>query len=328
MFEWEQSNENLLRYTVAPDEALDRYTIEALRRSPIPGIAPVGLPDEADGTQILLPTASLVPLSVRLRESDGPSVALAVLEQAVERLRAIRSYLIPSSELLLQLRFSFYDPEHARLVLFVLPTSGAAAYREELPSYLRSIAAAAITDTPGTDPAARETLLTVLELLNRDPFSLPDLLRVLREPGTKPSATEKEEPRTEPETPPRSGWRERIRRFLEDTDREEMPDETEEYVEGTMCFEWRATGRRVPLGRSAVIGSDPERAQIVLSQNSFAEPEHCRVFWEAGGYRIEDLHSKSGTWVRGRKVRPWTAAVLSPGDTVRIGEEELVFRKS
>jgi pSer/pThr/pTyr-binding forkhead associated (FHA) protein len=50
---------------------------------------------------------------------------------------------------------------------------------------------------------------------------------------------------------------------------------------------------------------------------------HCWITHEMGLVLIEDLASVNGTFVNGEKVTK--RVVLKPGDTIRLGETEILF---
>ncbi len=52
-------------------------------------------------------------------------------------------------------------------------------------------------------------------------------------------------------------------------------------------------------------------------------PVHARIWFEKGEYRIRDLGSASGTKINGRAV---PEAVLEDGDTIDIGDTQLLFK--
>ncbi|MEA2342149.1 MAG: hypothetical protein QOF63_318 [Thermoanaerobaculia bacterium] len=74
------------------------------------------------------------------------------------------------------------------------------------------------------------------------------------------------------------------------------------------------TDRETILGRrTALLASDPAISR-----------DHARVIIEAGRAVIEDLGSKNGTFVGGRRID--APSGLVEGDVIRIGSVDLVFR--
>ncbi len=59
------------------------------------------------------------------------------------------------------------------------------------------------------------------------------------------------------------------------------------------------------------------------SQEGRMAPVHARIWFEKGEYRIRDLGSASGTKINGRAV---PEAVLEDGDTIDIGDTQLLFK--
>lgn len=81
-------------------------------------------------------------------------------------------------------------------------------------------------------------------------------------------------------------------------------------------------GREVPLSEGEnLIGRDPE-APIRLA-SPLASRRHARILVASGRALLQDLGSKNGTRLEGRRVAG--ESPLSPGDHIAIGEEVLVF---
>lgn len=89
------------------------------------------------------------------------------------------------------------------------------------------------------------------------------------------------------------------------------------------AFIVRWAGGRVRLGEGEhILGRDPD-AEILLDSPGVSR-RHARLTISAGRARIEDLGSKNGTFVDGRRVdRP---RVLADGDTIGVGSVKLTFR--
>lgn len=75
------------------------------------------------------------------------------------------------------------------------------------------------------------------------------------------------------------------------------------------------------LPRRAVIGRDPTACQLALLHGDVSRA-HALFELGAGGWRLTDLGSRTGTWLDRRRV---TAAALPPIARVRIGTMELFF---
>lgn len=65
----------------------------------------------------------------------------------------------------------------------------------------------------------------------------------------------------------------------------------------------------------AVIGRDSELSQVVLIDGQVSRA-HCVVSREGGGFQVEDLGSRNGTFVNEKKI---AKTPLKHGDTLRIG---------
>jgi len=75
--------------------------------------------------------------------------------------------------------------------------------------------------------------------------------------------------------------------------------------------------------QKAVIGSDPEQCEIVISADSVSSKHAVLLRSEGGAVRLADLGSESGTWVNFAPVSS-KGTILNHGDIVQIGK--LSFR--
>lgn len=81
--------------------------------------------------------------------------------------------------------------------------------------------------------------------------------------------------------------------------------------------------REVSLDASEnVIGRDS--AAVVWIDDASVSRRHARIVLDGDGATIEDLGSKNGTFVRGRKIEK--PARLADRDVIKIGPARLVFR--
>ena len=71
-----------------------------------------------------------------------------------------------------------------------------------------------------------------------------------------------------------------------------------------------------------VLGRDPAVA-VWIDMNSVSR-RHARISVNDSGAKVEDLGSKNGTYLRGKKIR--TATRLGDKDVIRIGPATIVFR--
>lgn len=82
------------------------------------------------------------------------------------------------------------------------------------------------------------------------------------------------------------------------------------------------TGRDLTLGAETVVGRSPDVELPV--DDVGASRRHCRVRMEGAFWVLEDLASRNGTFVNGRRIDQ--VVPLREGDMIRIGTVELVFR--
>jgi DNA-binding winged helix-turn-helix (wHTH) protein len=81
--------------------------------------------------------------------------------------------------------------------------------------------------------------------------------------------------------------------------------------------------RELPLVEGEnVIGRDPESALWI--DDSSVSRQHARIVVVGSEVTLEDLRSKNGTFLNGKKIGQGTS--LSDGDEIRIGPQKMLFR--
>ncbi len=81
--------------------------------------------------------------------------------------------------------------------------------------------------------------------------------------------------------------------------------------------------RNIPLAKDLVVIGRGQDCDLVLEDNNLSR-RHCQIRKWAGHFRLEDLQSKNGTYVNGKRV---DVVDLNPGDLITIGDQMLVFKK-
>ena len=101
------------------------------------------------------------------------------------------------------------------------------------------------------------------------------------------------------------------------------PDVIEESPTGETSYWLQAELRQIGLRAAEnVVGRDPHM-QVFLDDPTVSR-KHARILIDAGRITVEDLQSKNGTFVNGRRLDD--PAQLSDGDTVRFGSVDVTFR--
>lgn len=75
-----------------------------------------------------------------------------------------------------------------------------------------------------------------------------------------------------------------------------------------------------PDAPPVTIGRDPDR-EVPVDDHQCSRL-HCKVWFDGTDWRVEDCHSRNGTFVNSRRIE---SATLRPGDAIHIGERLLVF---
>ncbi len=74
----------------------------------------------------------------------------------------------------------------------------------------------------------------------------------------------------------------------------------------------------------AVIGRDSEFSQIVVPDSQISRA-HAKLADAEGGFSIEDLASRNGTWLNGQRI---SKGVFKPGDVLRIGTSQIMLEEA
>jgi pSer/pThr/pTyr-binding forkhead associated (FHA) protein len=82
-----------------------------------------------------------------------------------------------------------------------------------------------------------------------------------------------------------------------------------------------AAGQRFELDSEVVLGR--EGVSATIAEDSELSRRHAAVRPAAGGFEIEDLGSRNGTFVNGQKIEGATR--LSGGDAIKIGQTVLAL---
>jgi len=90
------------------------------------------------------------------------------------------------------------------------------------------------------------------------------------------------------------------------------------------------------VGVSGVLNGDeivlPKQGEVVLGRADTASVRvphpkvsrnHCKISFDGGFYVVEDLKSKNGTWLNGKRVG---RSIMFHGDTLSLGEQEFLFQ--
>src|SRR5215472_7727482 len=82
-----------------------------------------------------------------------------------------------------------------------------------------------------------------------------------------------------------------------------------------------STGMELPVGPDPVFVGQENSNTLCLADPAIS-PRHCSIGRHDGGFELVDLGSHNGTFVNGIPV---ARKLLSDGDTIRIGDSELLF---
>lgn len=80
----------------------------------------------------------------------------------------------------------------------------------------------------------------------------------------------------------------------------------------------KQTGMRLPIGEEMILGRETGLAANGISR------KHCAIKPFHGHFYIVDLHSRYGTLVNGKPIKPNNWHLLSSGDRISIGPIEYI----
>ena len=72
------------------------------------------------------------------------------------------------------------------------------------------------------------------------------------------------------------------------------------------------------------IGRDAE-CEIALTNDASVSRNHAKISVDSGRHYLADALSANGTFFNGKRLTADVRAVLSPGDTIRVGDTVLLY---
>ena len=81
--------------------------------------------------------------------------------------------------------------------------------------------------------------------------------------------------------------------------------------------------KEVPVGQKGVVTIGRLPDNVLQVDNLAVSGHHCKIYWEADHYVIEDNSSLNGTYVNNQRV---TKQVLKDNDSVLVGKHVVIFR--
>jgi len=81
-------------------------------------------------------------------------------------------------------------------------------------------------------------------------------------------------------------------------------------------------GMKIPLARGLVMGAAPD-CDVLIEGDPHVEPVHAEFYSRSGKHYVEDIHSRTGTWVDGERI---VERRLLGGEKIRVGEVSFTFK--
>ena len=73
-----------------------------------------------------------------------------------------------------------------------------------------------------------------------------------------------------------------------------------------------------------LVGSDGDKAALVLDAADSVEPEHAMIGWNEISFYVIDFNTQSGTFVNDTRISPRTQIPIGPGSVIRFGDTAFV----
>ena len=76
-----------------------------------------------------------------------------------------------------------------------------------------------------------------------------------------------------------------------------------------------------------MIGKERKKVDYCISGNPTVSRQHCTVSLIEGSYYIEDNDSANYTLVNGKRIKPYTKALIEDGDEITLSNEKFIFHR-
>ena len=94
-----------------------------------------------------------------------------------------------------------------------------------------------------------------------------------------------------------------------------MPYLIQKNPDGSTLKQWDLRDKPLTVGRGDEVDAKIDDQEI--------SRKHCVISPKGGSYVLEDMDSRNGTWVNGKRVSG--ERQLNPNDKIRIGKTDFVF---
>ncbi len=92
----------------------------------------------------------------------------------------------------------------------------------------------------------------------------------------------------------------------------------------TNTSKWPARRAETPLARGVYLVGRSKTCQI-RPKNRYVSRKHCAFIHKRQSLLIQDLGSRTGTYVNGERIEPSVALPLKDGDRIRVGKTRLLY---
>jgi hypothetical protein len=77
-------------------------------------------------------------------------------------------------------------------------------------------------------------------------------------------------------------------------------------------------GAVIDLVPDTTLGAEP--GNDVILDDAYVSGKHARLNWDGANWWVEDLGSRNGTFITGRRCQPHTPQILPTGGILKIGD--------
>lgn len=236
----------------------------------------------------------------------------------------MRNYLIKEKNLLLTKESIFYNPLSKEFSFCVFPGTD-----RDITNDLREIFRFVLSRVDHDDQESIYLGYDLQELTMKDNFCMEILLDRLTNETASPKENQKETANREPNNIEEEDKKDFLSEFKLDTELFDEIRKTE--YESDKRFETGKLPNLKIFKKLSRIGDDKEKHEIkkfpfiigksgadvdLKLDNAVVSRFHAVITYDGKKYYIEDMNSKNGTFVNGKRIEPYKKAKISDGDDV------------
>ena len=339
-----------LRRPLFESDHVDSTDMGMLLNNRIEGIAPISYVEEAGELVLRYDIGQKSSLSDCLSEDVPEGRFIMILRKMTASILHAEDYLLDLNKYLYDSEYVFVGQSMKEMGLIYMPIeeySSPITYLE----FCRKLMEEYSKNNPGMHvylnevrdflAEAKGDLTQLLKLLEKEEMDIMTGKRksiVLAGDEKKKPVTASSDSVASPERKGKGGpvilqgSKKAVPEYEESPDRSEkqyvMHKPTDQEIRKTAGLVRESTNEKVIVtGRNFIIGASPELCQYCVPNNNMISRRHARIMRMADGtYCIQDIRSKNGTYVDGRRLEAGQVSVLRHGTRIRLADESFIFQ--